>query len=370
MKSAEYTDMPISFGDNHLRDKLIPLPFSVFYFINWYYADNTWLTHLICTVSFIAFLFLFLWRYQTSKGAFAGYGVLLIMTPLVSIINPGANCFAIFACAASAHTLKPKLTYLLTSISFVIFTAITWWMDYGWMTYYVICIVVTGGVVFTGLSARSHLLSVLRERADREEMHRLSKLSEHNRIGQDMHDLLGHSLTGIHLKAKLANKLLERNDADKAKDHLNDIEKTVQKAMSDVRRAVLEYKSLSLQEELIAQKEYIEKLGMTFLIDVPDLSLPTRLENDLVMLIREAINNTLKYAGASRIKLSITETPDTLNLVFSDNGKGIQDEKSREGSGLDGMRGRIKRHGGNIEFMNQNGLWIRSSIPLLQDMAL
>ena len=284
--------------------------------------------------------------------------------------QPWRQLFCDICLRRTAHTLKPKLTYLLTGISFVIFTAITWWMNYGWMTYYVICIVVTGGVVFAGLSTRSNLLSVLRERADREEMHRLSKLSEHNRIGQDMHDLLGHSLTGIHLKAKLANKLLERDDADKAKDHLNDIEKTVQKAMSDVRRAVLEYKSLSLQEELIAQKEYIEKLGMAFLIDVPDLSLPTRLENDLVMLIREAINNTLKYAGASQLKLSIIEAHDNLNLVFSDNGKGIQDEKPREGSGLDGMKERIKRHEGNIEFTNQNGLWIRSSIPLLQDMAL
>ena len=83
----------------------------------------------------------------------------------------------------------------------------------------------------------------------REENARLALDDERNRFARDLHDILGHSLTVITVKAELANRLIDV-DTDRARAELADLERLSRDALADVRRAVEGYRDLTLPGEL------------------------------------------------------------------------------------------------------------------------
>ena len=85
--------------------------------------------------------------------------------------------------------------------------------------------------------------------AVREENARLALDDERNRFARDLHDILGHSLTVITVKAELANRLIDV-DAERARAELADLERLSRDALADVRRAVDGYRELTLPGEL------------------------------------------------------------------------------------------------------------------------
>ena len=78
-----------------------------------------------------------------------------------------------------------------------------------------------------------------------EENARLAVADERNRFARDLHDILGHSLTVITVKAELANRLLDV-DPERARAELVDLERLSRDALADVRRAVEGYRDLTL----------------------------------------------------------------------------------------------------------------------------
>ena len=82
-----------------------------------------------------------------------------------------------------------------------------------------------------------------------EEVERLAKTAERERIARDLHDLLGHTLSLITLKAELAGKLLER-DPERAGREIREVERISREALREVRTAVAGYRSQGLPAEL------------------------------------------------------------------------------------------------------------------------
>ena len=87
-----------------------------------------------------------------------------------------------------------------------------------------------------------------------EENARLAVDDERNRFARDLHDILGHSLTVITVKAELANRLLDV-DPERARAELADLERLSRDALADVRRAVEGYRDLTLPGELARARD-------------------------------------------------------------------------------------------------------------------
>jgi two-component system sensor histidine kinase DesK len=173
----------------------------------------------------------------------------------------------------------------------------------------------------------------------REENARLAVADERNRFARDLHDILGHSLTVITVKAELANRLLDI-DPDRARSELEDLERLSRDALTDVRRAVEGYRDLTLPGELARAREALAAADID--ADLPNSTdeVPSELRELFAWTVREGVTNVIRHSRASRCTVRLAPA----RVVVCDDGTGPQ-EGSPRGHGLDGLRERAAAGG-------------------------
>ncbi|NNG40512.1 sensor histidine kinase [Flexivirga sp. ID2601S] len=163
---------------------------------------------------------------------------------------------------------------------------------------------------------------------------------ERNRMARDLHDILGHSLTVITVKAELAGRLLDADATERARAEVADLETLSRTALADVRRAVEGYREISLSGELTRAREALAAAGI-------EARTPTALDQvpaDLVELfawtVRESVTNVLRHSRAQHCVITVTPRA----LTVADDGVGGP-EVSPSGNGLRGLRERANASG-------------------------
>lgn len=177
----------------------------------------------------------------------------------------------------------------------------------------------------------------------RDELAAIAVLRERNRIAADLHDLLGHSLTTLTLKAGLARRLLAAGEGDRAQAEVADIERIGRSSLADVRAAVSGFRAASIAQELACARDALATAGMVAELpgNVPDVA--TSLSAAFGHVIREGVTNAVRHSGATRVAIDI----EAGRLVVRDDGRGPQ---GPEGNGLRGLRERLERAGGTLSF--------------------
>jgi len=259
--------------------------------------------------------------------------------------NPGGNTFLIYAFAMAAVVMPARraiatalLLWLLMATELVLvlpkfglaasFATIT----------AVIGAMVLGGVIFS--RARERRNAELR--LTRDEIARLSAMAERERIGRDLHDLLGHTLSLIALKSELAGKLLERKP-EAARQQIAEVEQVARQALAQVREAVTGIRSSGLEAELAAARLALLSADVHLDQRLTPLPLSRDAEAALAMALREAVTNILRHAGAQRVEVELQKHGDGVLLRISDDGRG---GITGNGNGLTGMRERVTALGG------------------------
>ncbi|ADV66705.1 sensor histidine kinase [Deinococcus maricopensis] len=176
------------------------------------------------------------------------------------------------------------------------------------------------------------------------EKERLAQQAERERISRDLHDLLGHTLSVIALKSELAGKLAGRDPA-RAAQEITDVARISRDALQEVRAAVRGYRGSGLTAELARAKIALDTAGVTLDLDTDAPDLPPATEYAMELVLREAITNVVRHAGASRVQVSVTGDADAFTLRITDDGRGM---RGAEGTGLTGMRERVRAHGGTL----------------------
>ncbi|TWP34045.1 sensor histidine kinase [Leekyejoonella antrihumi] len=167
----------------------------------------------------------------------------------------------------------------------------------------------------------------------REENAQLLVEEERNRMARDLHDILGHSLTVITVKAELANRLIDV-DHDRAKAEVADLERLSRSALSDVRRAVEGYREISLSGELIRAREALTAAGVD--AELPNAldEVPEDLQEVFAWTVREGVTNVVRHSAARKCTIVV----DSSSITIRDNGAGAAVGLS--GNGLRGLRER------------------------------
>ena len=202
----------------------------------------------------------------------------------------------------------------------------------------------TISIVFTALSAYAFTEIVSANRALHEahaEIARLASETERNRIARDLHDLLGHSLTAITVKAALARRLAP-SDREASVREIGEVEELSRQALADVRAAVFGYREVTVAGELARGKELLRASGVT--ADLPtatEVIDPTHQEL-LGWAVREGLTNVARHARATRC--TVTLTPSVVEIV--DDGVG---GPATSGNGLTGLHERVTAAGGTVE---------------------
>ncbi|MGH8282341.1 MAG: sensor histidine kinase, partial [Gammaproteobacteria bacterium] len=195
-----------------------------------------------------------------------------------------------------------------------------------------------------------------------EEIRKLAAGAERERIGRDLHDLLGHTLTLITVKAELAAKLAERDLAGAARE-IRDVERISREALAQVREAVGGYRSSGLTGELANARVALTAANVKLAEKVEPPNLSPAQDSALAMVLREAVTNVVRHSGAQHCRIRLENHNDQLRLLIEDDGRG---GKVREGNGLRGMRERLQALSGQLEIASdQAGTRLAILLPAI-----
>ncbi len=193
------------------------------------------------------------------------------------------------------------------------------------------------------------------------ELHTARAVTEERlRIARDVHDVVGHNLSLIAMKAAVANHL--ETDRQAA---LHTIERVSRAALDDV-RAVLGGLRDPDDTDLDRLLEETRASGLAVTVDRPDLSsVPAGLRVSVHRILREALTNVRRHANAGRCQVTIAVTPGALHLAVVDDGA-ARGAAGPPGHGLLGMRERVAQHGGTLSTAPEprGGFAVRATLPL------
>lgn len=164
------------------------------------------------------------------------------------------------------------------------------------------------GIAFSVLFGMNRLRMKQKSRGDaklrmaHEEIEQLAKTAERERIARDMHDVHGHSLSLIVLKSELAGRLLASQPARAALE-IAEIETTARQALAEVRRTISGYRSEGFASELTRAAQILETAGVRSKSPAKAPYLTLRHEATLSLVLREAVTNIVRHAGASECSI-------------------------------------------------------------------
>jgi two-component system sensor histidine kinase DesK len=180
-------------------------------------------------------------------------------------------------------------------------------------------------------------------REARAELAERAVADERLRFARDLHDLLGHDLSLIALKAELAGKLLPER-ADAAAGEIGDIRELTRSALTQVREAVDGYRRPTLPSELAGARVALEAAGIELSVEAPGEPLDPEVESVLAWAVREGATNAIRHSGARRARIVVR--PGLLEIA--DDGRGAPVTRAG-GNGLTGLRERVQSVGGTVE---------------------
>ena len=184
----------------------------------------------------------------------------------------------------------------------------------------------------------------------------LDILTERERIARDVHDVLGHSLTIVNLKAELAAKLVETN-TPAAQEQMRQVAQLSRQALAEVHSTVTRLRVPDLEGEILASSRALETAGIQ--ASLPDATTAANIAGMNSSLfswaLRETVTNIVRHSHATYATVRLNPT----GLEVIDNGIGIGDAPCK--SGLTGLRTRIEDAGGTLTLGNAPEHWLQQA---------
>jgi two-component system, NarL family, sensor histidine kinase DesK len=227
-------------------------------------------------------------------------------------------------------------------------------------------------------------------RRTRAELARAAAAEERLRIARDLHDLLGHSLSLITLKAELAGRLVPANP-ERAAREIAELESVARQSLHDVREAVAGFRQPDLAGELVAARQLLDAAGITTKITAADTSgLARTVDSALAWAVREGATNVVRHSRATQVAIRVSRSPATVMAEISDNGPAAPEPNGAgpalpahtngpdgrsaavrarpvfDGSGLAGLAERVRSLGGELAAgsVEPRGFRLRVVVPL------
>lgn len=299
---------------------------------------------------------------HATRWAVAGWAyALLAYVVLMPVIGGTATAFLIYGGSIIGYQARVGAALWLAFLNVAVMVAPFWSGQYAvsdlaWLA---------PNLVFTLVAAYANHASYRRNVADarlvqvQAEKEKLAADAERERIARDLHDLLGHTLSVIVLKSELAGKLAERDPA-RAAQEIREVERISREALSEVRSAVSGYRGSGVAAELARAKVALDTAGVRLNVTHALPQLPPRAEQAAAMLLREAITNVVRHAHAHAVEVTLTPHARGWRLIVRDDGVG---GAGPEGSGLTGMRERLRAIGGTLERDGRGGTTLTATLP-------
>ena len=198
---------------------------------------------------------------------------------------------------------------------------------------------------------------------------KIGESNERKRLAREIHDTLGHALTGIAAGIDACIAMIDI-DPNVTKQQLLVVSKVVREGISDVRRSLNKLRPGALEEHTL--KEAIQKMIKEF-SDVSEVEIMLDYQLDKVdfentkediifRIVQESITNALRHGRAKKVEINIYQRVSDLEIVIADNGVGCDDLKL--GYGLKQMQERAAILNGRLEYYSKEGFTVKVTIPM------
>ncbi|NAZ82605.1 hypothetical protein GTR02_12320 [Kineococcus sp. R8] len=175
-----------------------------------------------------------------------------------------------------------------------------------------------------------------------QDLARLAVAEERGRFSRDLHDLLGHSLTVITLKAELAGRLLELDPA-RAATEVADVERLARTALADVRSALEGFREVTVATELAAAGQALAAAGVEAHLPGAVDEVAEETSELFGWVVREGVTNVVRHSGARHCWIELTAS----SVAVCDDGTGPR-PGAGDGHGIGGLADRVQRAGGAL----------------------
>lgn len=263
--------------------------------------------------------------------------LVLLAVAVIPYIGLGALGFTPYLVSYSMLALPRVVSYAVFVLSFamtIVLPAAARSFDQWW--FMAVIVTLTG---FTTLFIR-----IMEEREAETEIvkEHLTVVAERERVARDVHDVLGHSLTVVTVKAELAERLIGV-DPERARDELRQIQSLTRQALAEVRATVGGLRVARLGDELDYARDALESAGIAGTVpENPDVVDP-RYRIIFAWALREAVTNVIRHSGATGCVVSLSER----EMTVVDDGIGLAEQSA--GNGLRGIRERVEAVSGRLE---------------------
>ncbi len=199
------------------------------------------------------------------------------------------------------------------------------------------------------------------------QVEKISQLEERTRISRELHDSIGHSLTGVLMQVDACIQIMGVNK-EKGMELLNSVYTNINSSIEMVKQTVHKLYPVGYKTNLESLRELINKFkletgtNIQFIIDGNAFEISPTVETVIYSNVQEAITNSVRYSYSNCISIKLLYASEYIEIFISDDGVGAKDLK--KGFGLTGIEERISIIGGTVSFSGNNGFHIHMRIPL------
>jgi two-component system sensor histidine kinase DesK len=331
----------------HVTNRIVWLLYLLLYFVPWLFAAPGAEAVGASAVGFVLFAIVYAdASFFSRRSILPHIGAMSLIGFALSPFSVMWSVVNVFAASFAASKTPRRRTAIATLIAMQASLAA------GGLVLHLPLISWLSGMFFSAMAGFGALVQADLQRRNRqlvdaqEKIRALSASAERERIGRDVHDLLGHTLTLVAVKAELASKLVARDPLAAVRE-MEEVAAAARYGLGEVRSAVAGMNRASLTVEIERAERMLTAAGLEANIAKHILEADAEREAVIAMALREAVTNVIRHAEASRCTIEVgTDADDALQLRVSDNGHGGD---IREGFGLRGMRARLDAAGGSLD---------------------
>lgn len=318
--------------------------------------------YLAMAMALLVFLYCFFWAYRSNRSDMAKpiAGIVVVAT-LITPVNYGAIALFAYAGFFIGYAYRWPRYLLLMTMLIVHLVLLYVLLGIQWELFLFMGVPMVLGVSLLGRVEQAKQRQRETERQSADEIKQLATMVERERIGRDLHDILGHTLSSIILKADLADKLLARQQTEAARQQLSELNQIARDALSQVRQSVSGFKHQGLTAEVTKLLNRLRDAGFQAELHGELPSMDPRRETAVVLALTELVTNIMRHSKGDSCQLGFVQRGNQLHIHLSDNGRCSE---LKEGNGITGLRERLAAISASLTFEQGDGTTARILLPL------
>lgn len=318
--------------------------------------------YLAMATALLTFLYCYFWAYRCNRSDMVKPIVgIVVVAVLITPVNYGAIALFAYAGFFIGYAYRLQRYLLLMTILIALLVLLYVLLGIQWELFLFMGVPIVLGVSLLGRVEQAKQRHRASERQSADEIKQLATMVERERIGRDLHDILGHTLSSIILKADLAEKLLTRQQTEAAQQQLSELSQIARDALSQVRQSVSGYKHQGLTAEVTKLLNRLRDAGFQAELNGKLPSMDPRRETAVVLALTELVTNIMRHSKGDSCQLGFVQRGNQLHIHLSDNGSCSE---LKEGNGITGLRERLAAIGASLTFEQGEGMTARIQLPL------